>query len=291
MLVYLNGQYLPAERALVSANDRGVLFGDGVYEVTRAVHGRLFAVERHMRRLARGIAALGLELPPPEQGALLEVSERLLKENGLTAGEAAVYIQVTRGAAVRTHQFPPAGTRPTVYAYAWALKPIAEVRAAGAQVITHPDLRWARCDLKTVNLLPNVLAKQKAAEAGAFEAVLVRDGVITEGSHTTIFGVVDGELRTYPLSNYILPGVTREIVLELAADAGIGVREVPILLEELEHVSELFLTSTTSDVLPIVGVDGRPVGTGRPGPVAARLYARLMEAMAAEVGEGATVPT
>ena len=289
MLVYLNGEYLPAERALVPAGDRGFLFGDGVYEVTRAVDGRLFAADRHMRRLARGLRALAIDVAPAEQEALLEVSERLLAENGLAEREAAVYVQITRGAALRTHHFPPAGTPPTVYAFAWRLTPIPELRAEGARVITHPDLRWARCDLKTVNLLPNVLAKQKAHEAGAFEAVLVRDGAITEGSHTSIFGVVDGELRTYPLTHHILPSITREIVLELAVEAGIEVRQQPIRVEELAHLSEMFLTSTTADVLPIVSVDGRPVGTGRPGPVAARLYTRLAELMRAGAAQPAGV--
>jgi len=289
VLVYLNGEYLPAERALVPAGDRGFLFGDGVYEVTRAIDGRLFAADRHMRRLARGLRALAIDVAPAEQEALLEVSERLLAENGLAEREAAVYVQITRGAALRTHHFPPAGTRPTVYAFAWRLTPIPELRAEGAHVVTHPDLRWARCDLKTVNLLPNVLAKQKAHEAGAFEAVLVRDGAITEGSHTSIFGVVDGELRTYPLTHHILPSITREIVLELAAEAGIEVRQQPIRVEELAHLSEMFLTSTTADVLPIVSVDGRPVGTGRPGPVAARLYTRLAELMRAGAAQPAGV--
>jgi len=289
VLVYLNGEYLPAERAVVPAGDRGFLFGDGVYEVTRAVDGRLFAADRHMRRLARGLRALAIDVAPAEQEALLEVSERLLAENGLAEREAAVYVQITRGAALRTHHFPPAGTRPTAYAFAWRLTPIPELRAEGARVITHPDLRWARCDLKTVNLLPNVLAKQKAHEAGAFEAVLVRDGAITEGSHTSIFGVVDGELRTYPLTHHILPSITREIVLELAVEAGIEVRQQPIRVEELAHLSEMFLTSTTADVLPIVSVDGRPVGTGRPGQVTGRLYARLAELMRAGAAQPAGV--
>ena len=289
MLVYLNGEYVPAERAMVPANDRGFLFGDGVYEVTRAINGRLFAAERHMRRLARGLSGLAIDFPPSAQEGLLEVSERLLAESGLAEREAAVYIQVTRGTALRTHHFPPHGTKPTVFAYAWRLAPIPELRAEGARVITHPDLRWARCDLKTVNLLPNVLAKQKAHEAGAFEAALVRDGVITEGSHTSIFGVVDGELRTFPLTHQILPGITREIALELAVEAGMTVREAPIRVEELEQASELFLTSTTADVLPIVSVDGRPVGDGRPGPVAGLLHAAFMELVRSETGASVEV--
>jgi D-alanine transaminase len=181
MLVYLNGEYVPRDRALVPVDDRGFLFGDGIYEVTRAVRGRLFEPARHARRLRRGADGLRLALPAGAEDALTAVAERLLAENGLTDGEATVYVQVTRGAAPRTHQFPPAGTPLTVFAAASRLTPPDAVRARGAAAVTYPDVRWGRCDLKTVNLLPNVLAKQAAAEAGAYEGVFVRDGVVTEG--------------------------------------------------------------------------------------------------------------
>jgi D-alanine transaminase len=146
-----------------------------------------------------------------------------------------------------------------------------------------PDIRWSRCDLKTVNLLGAVLAKQRATSAGALEAVLIRDGAVTEGSHTNVFGVIDGEIRTYPSSNYILPGVTRDVVLELAREQGLAVRETPIFAEELAGVEELFVTGTTTDVMPIVRLDGKAVGSGKPGEITMQLYSALGARMAETV--------
>lgn len=279
-VVYLNGRFLPRAEAHVSVDDRGFLFGDGAYEVTRVVDGRLFEAERHRARLARTMHGLVMDPSGLDIAALDGVAERLLRENDLLQGEATVYVQVTRGAAVpRTHHFPPAGTPLTVYLSVARFTPPLQLRARGARVITVPDIRWARCDLKTVNLLPNALAKQQAVSAGADEALFVRDGVVMEGAHTNMFCVLDGELRTAPASNYILGGVTRDVVLELARGAGMAVRETPVFVGELARVSELFLTSTTSDVLPVVAVDERMVGDGRPGPVALRLNELLVARM------------
>jgi D-alanine transaminase len=280
MLVYLNGEFVPRDRALVPVDDRGFLFGDGIYEVTRVVRGRLFEAGRHARRLRRGVDALRIPFPAGAEAELTGVAERLIGENGLTEGEATVYVQVTRGAAPRTHQFPPEGTRPTVYVGTARFSPPDAVRERGAGVVTHPDIRWGRCDLKTVNLLPNVLAKQAAVEAGAFEGVFVRDGVVTEGAQTTVFAVVGGVVRTHPLGERILPSVTREVVLELAAEAGIEVREDAVTLDELRAADEAFLASTTADVMPVVAVDGATLGGGAPGPVTRR----LSDALAARLG-------
>ena len=284
MRVYLNGEYLPRSEARVSVDDRGFLFGDGVYEVTRAVGGRLFEEEAHWRRLEWGLGQLAIQ--PPEgfgREAVRDISERLLRDNGLMDGEASVYVQVTRGAAPRTHGFPPPGTPPTVYLAASALRVPWELRAQGVKVVTHPDLRWARCDIKTVNLLPNVLAKQRALEAGAWEALLVRDGVVTEGASTTVFAVMEGELYTHPKDTRILPGVTRDVVLALAREQGLRVHEVAPRVEERQRWDELFLTGTTTDVQPVVSVDGAPVGEGRPGPVARALQAALYRRMGVRV--------
>jgi D-alanine transaminase len=188
-----------------------------------------------------------------------------------------VYFQVTRGAAPRTHQFPAAGTPPTVFASAAPLLPPDALRARGAAVVTRPDERWARCEIKSVNLLPNVLAKQAAAEAGAFEAVFVRDGVVTEGAQTTAFAVLGGELRTHPLTPRILPGVTRAVVLELARELGIPAREAAFTVDELARAEEVMVASTTADVMPVTQVDGRRVGDGAPGPVARALAAAFAE--------------
>jgi D-alanine transaminase len=279
MTVYLNGAYLDRPQATVSVDDRGFLFGDGVYEVTRAHDGQLFEWERHLRRLARGLEGLGIALPAGLAAALLEISERLLRENGVEEGDATVYLQITRGTAPRTHHFPPPGTAPTVFLSATRLKLPEDVRGSGASVITLPERRWARCDLKTINLLPNVLAKQQAVAAGAFEAVFVHDGIMIEGASSNTFAVVGGVLRTHPATHRILAGITREVVLELAAELGIPVAEQSVTLQELAGASEVMVTATTADVMPVVRVDGRVVGDGRPGPIARELHRALLARM------------
>jgi D-alanine transaminase len=285
MLVYLNGGYLPRHEARVSVEDRGFLFGDGIYEVTRALGGRLFEAEAHWRRLEWGLGQVGLPLPEGLDGeALRRICERLLRENGHARGDATVYLQVTRGAAPRTHAFPPPGTPPTVYVTTDAFQVPWAQRLHGVKAITHVDLRWARCDIKSLNLLPNVLAKQRAREAGAWEAVLVREGVVTEGSSTSVFAVVGGELWTHPADHHILHGVTREVLLSLARGLGLRVHEVPVRVEERHRWEELLLTGTTTDVQPVVSLDGVPVGEGRPGPVCRALQAALYRHMGLEVG-------
>lgn len=278
MLVYLNGQFVSDDAATISVLDRGFIFGDGVYEVWRVVRGKLFEEARHLRRLQRGLGEL--RIAPPalvRSDELARVAARLLAENGLQQGEATLYVEITRGTAPRAHAFPPEGTAPTVFAMAKALTLPHEARAAGASVITTPDLRWLRCDIKTVQLLPNVMAKQQAVERGALEAVFIRDGIVTEGSHTNVFGVLDGELRTHPQDQFVLPGVTRDVVLEVAAACGIPIRQEAMRETDLERVTELFLSGTTTDVMPVVRVDDRVIGAGKPGPVARRLYDGLRE--------------
>ena len=286
MIVYLNGSYLASEDAHLSALDRGFVFGDGVYEVWRVVNGRLFEAERHRERLERGLRELRIGPPDgADADGLRAIAERLLRENDLLDGHATFYVQVTRGAAPRTHQFPPAGTRPTIFAYTGPLKSLDQEHRVGARAITTPDVRWLRCDLKTVQLLPNVLAKQAAVEAGAFEAIFVRDGVATEGTHSNLFAVLNGELRTHPTNNLILRGVTRDVVLEFARELGIPAREEPVTEAELRQAQELFFTGTTTDVLPVVRVDDFTIGNGRPGPIAGALYEALVQRMEA-VGAG-----
>jgi D-alanine transaminase len=280
MRIYLNGRYVAAEDALVPVNDRGFLFGDGIYEVTRAAAGELSDAHRHTRRFTRNLRELSISFGEQDVSDLLDVSRTLLRDNGIE-GDALVYWQVTRGAAPRVHHFPAPGTPPTVLVSVSSVNLPHATRTRGATVITTPDIRWARCDIKSVNLLPNVLAKQKAVESGAEEAIFVRDGVMTEGASSNLFGVLDGELRTYPLSNYILPGITREIVLELAHECDLTVSERPMWVDDLPRITELFLTSTVNDVMPIVRVDGRPVGSGRPGPVTQQLYAAFADRLGA----------
>lgn len=278
MSVYLNGNIVGESQAAISPLDRGFLFGDGVYEVVRATGGALVDAGRHWRRLARSLAGVRIARPAAlDEAALSDLGSRLVRDNHLVEGDALVYLEITRGSVPRAHQFPPAGTAPTVFANAVPFTPPDALRARGAAVITLPDLRWGRCDLKTVNLLPNILAKQEAVQAGADEAILVRDGVVTEASTANVFAAVNGELRTHPLSERILPGVSREVVLEAARALGIRICEQPLSPDELLAADEVMLTSTTNDVMPVTRIDGNVVGGGVPGEVARRLFAAVMQ--------------
>jgi len=275
MIVYLNGRYIPRQQALIDVDDRGFLFADGVYEVIHSYEGHLFQIDAHLQRLEHGLRALRIAFDRVQ--TVREVAEQLLVENGLTHGEATVYIQITRGSAPRTHGFPPAGTSPTVYVATTSYTPQQDRTETGIAVILVPDLRWARCDIKTIALLPNVLARQRAIEAGVEDAVFVRDGVALEGTSSNFFGVFDGQVITAPKTNYILPGITRQVVIGLCAEIGIPVCERPILENQLREAEELFLTSTIAEIRPIVRLDGRPVGTGTPGPVTRRIQQAFRE--------------
>ncbi|HXT21142.1 MAG TPA: D-amino acid aminotransferase [Thermoanaerobaculia bacterium] len=270
MLVYLNGDFLPLAQARISPEDRAFLFADGIYEALLARRGRLLFWDEHERRMRAGLGALRINVP--DTLALRAAGEELLRKNALLSVDALVYLQVSRGAAPRLHSFPNPPVPPTVYltVRAWGGHPPALV-AGGASVHTVPDNRWARCDVKSTALLPNVLAQQQAKEAGAHEAVFVRDGIALEGSHSNLFAVRGGEVWTYPACNYILDGITRVAVLELAAAMGMPVRLGPIPLVDLYAADEVFLTGTTTEVLPVVAVDGRRIGDGTPGPVTRKL--------------------
>lgn len=271
--VYLNGAYVAKDAAAVSVDDRGFTFGDGIYEGVRAIGGRLYEWEQHATRMAAGLA--GLRIPFAGVAGLRAVCEQLIERNELRDGEAFVYLAVSRGAAPRTHAFPTGRVEPTVYVSASRFVPPRALRDHGASAITHEDLRWARCDWKTLNLLGSVLARQAAAEAGAFEAILIRDGQVTEGAATTVLAVIDGVLRTHPLSTRILPSVTRAVVLDCARAGGIALREQPIALAELRAAPEVILCGTTTDVTAVVKLDGATVGDGAPGPIARQLRAAL----------------
>lgn len=287
VICYRNGEYLPRASATVSVEDRGFIFGDGVYEVWRVIHGRLFETDRHLARLAHGLRELRIDAPDilqPER--LHEIADRVLTESGLLEGEASLYVEVTRGAAPRAHAFPAAGTPATVFVMANRLTPADALRERGAAAITLPDIRWLRCDIKTIQLLPNVLAKQAAVERGATEAIMIRDGVVTEGSHANVLAVFGGVLRTHPLNNLVLPGITRALVLDLARSMGIAVEEQAFTEQQLFDADELFIAGTTTDVMPIVRVDDRMIGAGVPGETTKRLSreyrALLDESVAAE---------
>ena len=280
-IVYVNGNFVPRAEACISVEDRGFVFGDGVYEVLRVINGKPFAAKFHNDRLRRSLDGLRISLPgtdSPER--FVEIAKQLLKENGLLDGQATLYMQITRGAATRAHNFPPVDVPPTIYISAARFTPYSEFAQSGAPAISHPDLRWGRCDLKTLNLLPNVLASQTAKERGAFEAMLIRDGVVTEGTKTNFFGVVNGSLRTHPTDSHILPGITRSVLRDLAREVNIELDETPIRSDEIPRLSELFLTGTTTDVMPVVSLDDKPVGKGKPGELTRKLQRVLAESLA-----------
>ena len=268
-IVYFNTQYLPRTDVKISPDDRGFLFADGVYEVIRAYKGRLFRMDLHLKRLARSLRELKINGPSMER--IAEISDALIQRNNLKDADAAIYIQITRGAAPRKHAFPKSAPSPTVYLNAFTVQPPVEAWEKGAKAITAPDIRWTRCDIKSVSLLPNVLASQAAAEAGAEDAIFIRDGFVTEGSHTNVCAVFKGRLQTHPKNNYILPGVTREVVLSLCANLNIPVSQTPISANSLPRADELMLLGTSTEVMPIVQLDNRQVGNGKPGPITRKL--------------------
>ena len=282
MVVYLNGEFLPKSEATISPDDRGFLLADGVYEVTRSYDGHLFAWDRHLARLERSLDELQIQQPRVD---FTQLSYDLLAKNNMV-GDATVYLQVTRGVAPRVHAFPKGDVTPTVYGYTAPFAPAPDKWAKGIDAITLPDMRWARCDIKSVALLPNVLAQQRAQDAGVEETILIRDGVVTEGGHTSVCGVFDGTLCTHPDSNYILPGITRGIVLELCEKLGIPIRLFPILESRLSDVDELMILGTGSEVMPVVEVNGKMVGDGKPGPVTMQLQRAYKEMIADAMRKG-----
>lgn len=267
--VYLNGEFLAPERAMVSVFDRGFVFGDGVYEVIPAFGGRLFRLPHHLERLAGSLAAIRLRNPHTGE-EWRAIFTRLLEGNGKM--DQSIYLQITRGAAPRDHAFPP-NVKPTVFAYAQLLTyASASQLAEGVAAVTCSDIRWQRCDIKAIALLANALLRQEAIDQGAVEAILLRDGCVTEGAASNIFIVKDGRLVTPPKGPYILPGITRDLALELARAHAIPCAEEAIHEDQLFSADEVWLTSSTKEILPITRLNQRPVGTGRPGPMHGRLF-------------------
>lgn len=276
-IFHINGSLVPAEQAVIPALDRGFLFGDGVYEVIAVIDGLLLEFERHAARLARSLTEVGIRNPLPRDTLLARCRELVLR-NGLREG--SVYVQVTRGTDSKRDFAFPADVEPTVMMYvsekSLRVNPLAE---SGVRVASVPDMRWQRRDIKSVSLIAQVLAKQAAQGAGAFEALMVdADGVVTEGSSSSALLVdAQGRIVVRPLSREILPGCTRAAVLALAAKRGVAVEERKFTLDECRRATELVLTSALHFVLPVIELDGQPIGTGRPGPVCRELRQLYME--------------
>jgi D-alanine transaminase len=273
-IAYVNGRYVARGEAVVHIEDRGFQFADGVYEYFAVFAGRLADAAGHLERLWRSLAEIRIR-PPMSEAALLIVMRETVRRNRVVDG--ALYVQITRGTAPRDHAFPDPATPPTLVVTAKAVDyTAAQAKAAkGVGVVTAPDRRWGRCDIKTVGLLPNALAKQAAREAGAEEAWLVDElGFITEGASTNAWIVdAEGTLRTRDTNANILRGVTRKTLIDLAAAAGLEVSQRPFTIEEVKSAREAFMTAASTLVMPVTAVDGEPIGDGRPGPVGMRLRA------------------
>lgn len=270
-IVYLNGEFLPKDEARVSVLDRGFLFGDGVYEVIPVYGGRLFRLEQHLERLDQSLAGIRLANPHTRL-EWRRILEQLVELHG--GGDQSVYLQVTRGAAPKRDHAFPTDVRATVFAMSSPLTPNPpEVAQQGVAAITLEDIRWKYCHIKAVTLLANVLLRQQALDGGAVESILIRDGEVTEGAASNVFIVRAGELLTPPKGPFLLPGITRDLILELAAANGIPHREAAITEADLASAAEIWVTSSTREILPVTTLNGVPVGNGKPGPQWTRMAA------------------
>jgi D-alanine transaminase len=272
-LVYLNGRFVQYAEAMIPVEDRAMQFGDGIYEVVRYYNGRSFLMDRHMDRLARSAIGIELSIPPIEE--ITAAMDELVRRQNLT--DAAVYVQITRGSGPRTHGLPSSPMDPTVIVIARP-SPVKRPRPT-VTVVTASDDRWAKPYLKTTMLLPNALARARAARLGADDALFVRDGFVIEATSSNVFAVFNGTVTTPPLSNYLLAGITRGILLEVCPGAGVPFREELIPLHTIYQADEVFLTGTNNELLPVVSIDGRPVGAGQPGPVFSRVLSIFDDAI------------
>ncbi len=260
--VYLNGSFLPAQQAQVSVFDRGFLLGDGVYEVIPVYKGKCFQLTGHLARLQASLDGVRMKNPHTES-EWENLIAKLVELNG--DGDQSLYLQVTRGVAPRDHVFPEE-VSPTSFAMSSPLQVVPEkYKTEGAAAITLPDIRWQNCNIKAITLLPNSLLKQQALEAGALEALLIRDGYLTEGAASNAYAVIDGIIYTAPKDEKVLPGITRDVVIEIAKANDMPLREQAVTLSQLKQADEIWVSSSTKEVVPITVLDGEPVGDGIPG--------------------------
>ena len=277
MTIYLNGHYMPIEDAKISVLDRGFIFGDGVYEVIPVYSRKAFRLEGHLQRLQHSLDGIKLANPHSNAEWAVLINELIARN---AAQDQYLYLHITRGVAKRDHAFPNPPVTPTVFMLSNPLlTPPAPLLQSGIACVTAPDNRWLRCDIKAIALLPNVLLRQMAVDAGCAETILIRSGAahegefMTEGAASNIFVVKNGRLLAPPKDNLMLPGITYDVVLELAAANGIPHEVRRIAVDEVFAADELLLTSSTKEVLAITRIDGKPVGTGKPGAMFAQLHA------------------
>jgi D-alanine transaminase len=268
--VYLNGEYLPLDKACVPVLDRGFIFGDGVYEVIPVYAGKAFRLQHHLQRLKNSMQAVRITNPHTDEEWSAIINEVVTRNNN---DDQSIYLQITRGVAHRDHRFPGDAT-PTVFVMSNLFDPVPKQQLEnGVNAITLDDIRWQYCSIKSIALLPNILLRQQAVEQGAAEAILLRNGEVTEGAASNVFIVKDGIIITPPKTDCLLPGITRDLVVEQAHEHGLTVNEANIKQTELETADEIWLTSSTKEILPVTKLNGQPVGTGKPGTIWQQMYA------------------
>jgi len=268
-IVYLNGEYLPLSEARVPVLDRGFIFGDGIYEVIPAYSNSLFRLDEHLQRLQNSLTAVRIDNPYSEL-QWKQLLNKLLEHN--PGQDSSIYLQVTRGVAKRDHAFP-AGVKPTVFAMASPLVVTDETAFnRGVAAITLDDIRWQYCNIKAITLLANILLRQTAIDEGAAEAILIRDGEVTEGAASNVFIVIDGVIKTPPKGPHLLPGITRDLIVELANENGLPIQEVNFSGAELRAAQEIWLSSSTKEILPVVSLNEDGVGDGKPGALTRRMF-------------------
>lgn len=276
MIAYFNGKYLPHEEIAISPLDRGFIFGDALYDVARAYGGVFLRLDEHLSRLERG--AREMRFPKTDFTELKEVAAELIRRNGLETGSATLYIQVTRGVAPRSHGFPPEGTPPTVYVSLTPIESDVQAQEEGIRVVTVPDERWVRRDIKSTNRLANVLASQIAREAGAGEALFVQEGELLEGTHSSFLAFLDGKLITHPRTARVLSSTTVDILCsEICPALGFETVERAIKQSKLPQVEEAFIAGTITEIMPVVQVDGQQIADGKPGTRTRRLQRAFQE--------------
>ena len=283
-LVYLNGAYLPIEEAKVSVLDRGFIFGDGVYEVIPAFGGKALRFEHHMQRLNDSLAAIRIRNPHSNE-EWHDIIQKLISETAsldqpgeqLSQSDQSIYLHITRGVAQRDHRFPE-DTRPTVFIMSNVLQPVDKALLTnGIAAITLDDIRWQYCNIKAIALLPNILLRQQAVDQNAMEAILIRDGEMTEGAASNVFIVKDGVIKTPPKGKRLLPGITRDLVVELAHSHNMPVEEAAISEKEFLDADEIWLTSSTKEILPVTQLNGKTVADGKPGKVFRDMYQKYQD--------------
>jgi len=273
-IIYLNGKLITKTEAVISPEDRGFNFADGIYEVIKYYGGKPFRYADHLERLRRSLREIRIDFNDFDK--IETIFQTLLEQNNLANQEAGIYLQITRGSRTRIHHFPE-NMSPTVYATAFPFASKWDQLKNGVKVITTEDIRWLRCDIKSISLLPNVLAAENAHKQNAVEAIFIRNGIVTEGSHSSFMAVKNGVVYTHPDSNLILPGITKKVVMEICKAHNIKMLEEGIPATELSTMDEMMIVGTGSEVTPVIQIDENPVGNGKPGPVTLFIQKKFFE--------------